>query len=389
MRKNLWLQRMSVQAIIGLACLLTLAACASPTINQKATPTTIQSRSTPSPTPTLKPSATAAAPPATGDVILVYDDQMSDVLFLGDTFYSDPNQPEQTWIWNGSAWKQLHPAHEPSIRSNVAIAYDPATKQVVLFGGLSSLANTKMLSDTWTWDGTDWTQQYPATSPPARDDAALAYDAATNQLVLFGGGSSKPPIGGLVPPPLNDTWIWTGANWIQQHPATSPLPVLSPGLTYDAAQQNLLLFGGLYADTTPMRKELNDTWQWTGTNWVQLHPQTSPNLFDMVNGQQVLYSNPNMAYNPQNQQIFLLFGGDDDNNDKFQAGWTWDGTNWSKAKVNGPLTSADTGYLMYDARMQTVLEMTDFLPSTSISFDTTLWKLEGETWVKLDEWGLQ
>ena len=388
MRKYLWLQRVSVRAIIGLACLLALAACDSPTVNQKATPTALQSSGTPFPKPTLKPSATAAAPPATGNVTLVYDDQMGDVLFLGDTFYSDPNQPAQTWIWNGSAWMHLHPAHEPSIRSNVAIAYDPATKQVVLFGGISSLANMNMLSDTWTWDGNDWTQQHPATSPPARDDAALAYDAATNQLVLFGGGSNGPSIGRPFPPPLNDTWIWTGSNWIEQHPTTSPLPVLSPDLAYDAAQHTLILFGGFSADAMPVPKELNDTWQWTGSNWVQLHPQTRPSLFDTINGHQVLYSYPNMVYNPQTQQIFLLFGGDDDNNHKYQVGWLWDGTNWSKAKVDGPTTPADTGYLLYDASMQGVLEMTDFLPSTSISFDTSLWKLEGQSWVKLDEWGL-
>lgn len=388
MRRYLCFQHISVRVFVGLACLLVLAACDSPTINQKATPTIIQRSRVPSPTPTLTPSAQVSAPPATGDVTLVYDDQMGEVLFLGDTFYSNPNQPEQTWAWNDSAWTQLYPTHEPSVRSKAAIAYDPATGQIVLFGGLSSLANTGMLSDTWTWDGTDWTQQHPATSPPARDDSALVYDAATHQLVLFGGGSSKPPIGGLVPPPLNDTWIWDGSNWIEQHPATSPLPVLSPGLVYDAAQQKLILFGGLYADTTPTRKELNDTWQWSGTNWVHLHPPTSPNLFDMINGQQILSSYPNMVYNPQNQQIFLLFGGADDNNDDFQAGWVWDGANWSKAKVNGPPTATDTGYLLYDTRMQAVLEMTRVLPSTSISFDTTWWKLEGQTWVKLDEWGL-
>ena len=386
MRNYFRLWRISGRAIIGLACLLALAACTSPSINQN--PTTLASSRTPSATPTLKPTATAAAPPATGNDTIVYDDQMGDVLFLGDTFNID-NRPEQTWIWNGSAWTQLHPAHEPSNRSNIAIAYDPATKQVVLFGGLGVVGNTKMLSDTWTWDGTDWRQQHPVTSPPARDDAALAYDGSTNQLLLFGGGSNGPRIGGLVPPPLNDTWIWTGSNWIQQHPATSPLPVLTPALAYDAAQHNLLLFGGLYANTTPMRKELNDTWQWTGSNWLQLHPQSSPHLFDMINGQQVLYGYPNMVYHPQTQQIFLLFGGDDDNNGTYQAGWLWDGTNWSQAKVNGPPTPADRGYLLYDASMQAVLEMTDFLPSTSLSFDTSLWKLEGQSWVKLDEWGQQ
>ncbi len=33
----------------------------------------------------------------------------------------------------------------------------------------------------------DWTQQAPATSPPARDFASMAYDAATGNIVLFGG----------------------------------------------------------------------------------------------------------------------------------------------------------------------------------------------------------
>jgi hypothetical protein len=142
--------------------------------------------------------------------------------------------------------------------------------------------------------------------------------------------------------------------------------------------------------TGPMRKELNDTWQWSGTNWVHLHPQTSPDLFDNSNGQQVLFSNPVMVYNAQTQQIFLLFGSDDSNtNRSFQVSWVWDGTSWSKTRAGGPLNGVDTGNLLYDAKTQTVLEMTRVLPSTSISFDTTLWKLEGQTWVKLDEWGLQ
>jgi hypothetical protein len=33
----------------------------------------------------------------------------------------------------------------------------------------------------------NWTQQAPATSPPARVGASMAYDAATGTAVLFGG----------------------------------------------------------------------------------------------------------------------------------------------------------------------------------------------------------
>jgi hypothetical protein len=77
------------------------------------------------------------------------------------------------------------------------MAYDAATGTVVLFGGFGS---SSLLGDTWTWNGTTWTQQHPATSPSARDVAAVA-DAATGTVVLFGGGS---PDGGV----FGDTWTW-------------------------------------------------------------------------------------------------------------------------------------------------------------------------------------
>ncbi len=67
----------------------------------------------------------------------------------------------------------------------------------MLFGGF---VNGHQLGDTWTWDGTTWTQQHPAVHPPARRYAAMAYDAATGAAVLFGGGGRP----GL----LGDTWTW-------------------------------------------------------------------------------------------------------------------------------------------------------------------------------------
>ena len=46
------------------------------------------------------------------------------------------------------------------------MAYDSAHGQVVLFGGQD--ANLNALNDTWVWDGTNWTQKFPQTIPPAR-----------------------------------------------------------------------------------------------------------------------------------------------------------------------------------------------------------------------------
>jgi hypothetical protein len=77
------------------------------------------------------------------------------------------------------------------------MAYDAATGNVVLFGGYG----TGGYSDaTWTWDGSTWTKQAPASHPPARYGAAMAYDAATGNVVLFGGQGT---------PGIKDgTWTW-------------------------------------------------------------------------------------------------------------------------------------------------------------------------------------
>jgi hypothetical protein len=73
----------------------------------------------------------------------------------------------------------------------MGMAYDGATGRVVLFGGLGE---DTIFGDTWSWDGTDWTQLTPAHSPPPRFDPAMTYDAALGQIVLFGGvGDGYPP----------------------------------------------------------------------------------------------------------------------------------------------------------------------------------------------------
>ena len=52
-----------------------------------------------------------------------------------------------------------------------------------------------------------------ATSPPPRWDATLAYNPTTRTLVLFGGQSFDRVFG--------DTWTWNGTTWTEQHPAMS------------------------------------------------------------------------------------------------------------------------------------------------------------------------
>jgi hypothetical protein len=171
-----------------------------------------------------------------------------------------------TWTWDGTDWTQHFPAHSPTPRYGPGMAYDAARGQVVLFGAAPGLT-----SDTWTWDGTDWTQHFPAHSPSGRALMGMAYDAARDRVVLFGG-----TIGGSVY--VGDTWTWDGTDWARHTPAHSPTPRCCTGMAYDAARGLMVLFGG-FGDNG----WFGDTWTWGGTDWMQrpaggvsLTPQSSP-----------------------------------------------------------------------------------------------------------------
>jgi hypothetical protein len=115
---------------------------------------------------------------------------------------------------------------------------------VVLFGGMNQ--NSRMLNETWMWDGTNWKQHSPANNPGARQSASMASDAS-GHVILFGG---YPGFGAT---DLDDTWSWDGENWTQQHPAGNPSARITAALIYHAPGQ-VLLFGGLGHGVS------NETW---------------------------------------------------------------------------------------------------------------------------------
>jgi hypothetical protein len=226
----------------------------------------------------------ATSPPGRWGAAMAYDAATGNVvLFGGSNHYRNFGD---TWVWDGSTWTKQHPATSPPARWNPAMAYDAATGDVVLFGGLAG-RHPRVLGDTWVWDGSTWTRQHPATSPPARTNAAMTYDAATRNVVLLGGvGAGNTAMRG--------TWVWDGSTWTRQHPATSPPARWTPAMAYDAATGNVLLFGGYWGKHS---RVLGDTWVWDGSTWTKLYPGTSPPAraeaamaYDAATGKVVLFS---------------------------------------------------------------------------------------------------
>jgi hypothetical protein len=222
---------------------------------------------------------------------MAYDPATGTVLLYGGIDYGLFER--DTWSWNGSNWTQLNPSTSPSYNSQGSLAYDPALHEMLLFGGYG--LGPSDLNATWAWNGSNWTQLNPSTSPLARQNAQMAYDPATGNMVLFGGSSSDDTTA------YSDTWTFNGSTWTQQSPMNSP-PGRSQGtMVYDGTLGEMILTGGSSANGT---STYNDTWAWNGSNWTQLAPGTSaPSRFgstmayDPAIGSTVLFGGVDHLYN--------------------------------------------------------------------------------------------
>jgi hypothetical protein len=173
----------------------------------------------------------------------------------------------QTWEWDGASWTQLADTG-PTARLNSAMTCDNDRDRVVLFGGqlIGNLDSSGAgnLSDTWEWDGTEWTQQ-DDDGPERRRGHAMAYDAARKQSVLFGGQFVQPAIGFSGVLQFDDTWVWNGDGW-KQAAGFGPSKRSIHCMVFDDTIGQTVLFGGVQV---PGIHFLGDTWQWDGTRWAQ------------------------------------------------------------------------------------------------------------------------
>ena len=209
-------------------------------------------------------SVSGSAPPGRTGHTMAYDSARQEiVLFGGGASVSNPGSSplSDTWVWDGT-WTQKTPATTPPAMWDHSMAFDEARGEMVVY--------RNGFKETWIWDGTDWAQRFPATIPgPAGiSKAAMAYDAARQQVVLYGGQNG-----------LDDTWIWDGTDWTKKSPNTVPPERHDHEMVYDSANQRILLVGG-GAHTPGNSERTFETWAWDGTDWALL---AGPDfIFDMT-----------------------------------------------------------------------------------------------------------
>jgi hypothetical protein len=189
-----------------------------------------------------------------------------------------------------------------------------------------------------------------AASPLPGTGPGMAYDAADGQVVLFGGSAGR-------------TWTWDGSAWTRRTPAHSPPPSGSYyryGLAYDAARSQVVLFGG----------PAGDTWTWDGTDWTERFPAHSPSPRQDMG----------MASDAARGEV-VLFGGYNDLG-FLRSTWTWDGTDWTHRT---PAHSPPSRYLpgmAYDAARSEVVLFGGEASNGNALFLADTWTWNGTDWTK-------
>jgi hypothetical protein len=238
-----------------------------------------------------------------------------------------------TWLRDTPHWEQRNPIVSPPSRYNHAMVYDAARQQILLFGGQPAVG--PLLADTWVWSGQAWEQKSPASSPPARYGHAMVYDSVRQRVLLFGGFSSNY---------LDDTWEWDGTNWTQASPANKPAARRFCALAYDRKRQRTVLFGGFNANYGGSR---SDTWEWDGTNWVERVFTIKPaNRYEHA-----------MAYDRVREEIVLFGGWAGSFSNIYNDTWTYSSTGWVlESPANNPGAELEHT-LSYDPVLEKVVKV--------------------------------
>ena len=318
------------------------------------------SRTTETPVISQSPVGVAAVPAPREGAALAWDAKDQYLLMFGGAITGPDGAnltPDDTWAWTNHAWKALRTPKSPPGRTFPAMAYDPIRQQVVMFGG-GSANSDPFRNDTWTWDGIDWTQVQPTTSPQPGMYLRMVFDAKLRSLILVRQSN--------LPGDALETWSWSGLTWTRVAIGSGPSPRWFFGLGNEPFTSDAMLVGGYYGAEGDPNASKNDTWTWDQGAWSQKQTAgASPAGYVAT------------ALDEGRHQAVLFTAGTNET-------WTFDGSSWLKrSPAHGPQPLLAHVALAYDPNVTEVFLFggkTDSSPGTR--YLNELWAWDGSDWIK-------
>lgn len=203
---------------------------------------------------------------------------------------------------------------QPPAKDLGGLVYDARDGYMLWFGGYGVGGIT---NQTWAYENGSWTDLTPslASAPPVVVGMAmgLTYDASDGYVLLFGGGFSTP---------YNATWKFEAGAWANiTSEVTGHPPARSyPGMAYDTSAQDVVMFGGWSGS-----KALGDTWTYHAGVWRDVTPAISPSarLF------------PLLADDPTDGGV-LLTGGEPNGGAQLNETWSYSAGRWNESSARLP-----------------------------------------------------
>jgi hypothetical protein len=261
------------------------------------------------------------------DVALAYDSARHE-LVLYET-KADPDSETSTWTWNGRAWTDVTPAVSPM--GGAVMAYDPQSETVILA--------SRQGRETWSWNGVRW---------KVEDDTSMridgvAYDSTRGRLVGVGSGT---------------TYEWEGARWHEENYAGRGSLSYGPppAMAYDSSAERMVVVGPDAAYERVLLTPGN-----AGVHWVDLEGTKRPAFLPYEGA---------MVYDEARQRL-VLFGG-------AASTWEWDGAQW--LDVSPPGESPPGGLrvrMAYEADREKVV-----LFGGHSSENLDVWEWDGTSWLR-------
>lgn len=176
------------------------------------------------------------------------------------------------WEWDGERWARGAESGGPGARRGASAAFDPVRGVTLVLGGSPPDANRGAEPDAglahFEFDGARWTRRPDdSEGPPARRDAALAWDSARDVLVLFGGR-------GVDDRPLADTWEFADGVWRAVATAGGPPARSRHAMAFDARLGAVVMHGGFRSGPQA------DTWAYAAGAWHELTEVEGPSITD-------------------------------------------------------------------------------------------------------------
>ena len=330
---------------------------------------------------------------------MVYDRALQQILLFGGR---DTTQEfNDTWIYKNGDWEQLAPADSPSKRVMPGMAFDLFTNRVTLYGGTSVSADGLTVTkhrDMWEFDGSNWirlleegpdvnkpllvydeargtllmmafddtfkTHMYawnrdaktwdeitPETLPQCVNESSLIYSQKDEKPFLLGGVCA---VEGNQSSTTEEIWLWDGTTWAKQDVTSQLFRVNNAGLTYDKERNEVLMFGGTTAFSTPR----STTYRLIENDWSAFTDVKAP-------GPRSLFG---IATDPNTDTTYVIGGLTD--LDFFTDFWKYKDGAWEKLTVeNGPQCAVPVAAFDPDRNRLLVL----CPDSTTFEWDGTAW----------------